>query len=65
MAFDFGRVELRQYGMALCIAARPDYCGNGLHQRSMFFKQLAVEAGDIAVVTLSEAVRESDHRVRG
>ena len=65
MAFDYGRVELRQYGMALYTAARPDCSGNGLHQWSMFFEPLAVEAVDVTVVTFSEAINEFIPKVRG
>ena len=64
MAFDYGRVELRQYGMALYIAALADCSGNGLHQRFMLFKPLAVEAVDVTVVTFSEAIHEFIPRVR-
>ena len=50
--------------MALYVAACPDCFGDGLHQRSMFFKPVLVEVVVINVVAFSEAIHEFDDRVR-
>ena len=49
--------------MALYVAACPDCFGDGLHQRSMFFKPVLAEAVVNNVVAFSEAIHEFDHRV--
>ena len=49
--------------MALYVAACPDCFGDGLHQLSMFFKPVVLEAVAIDVVAFFEAKTAFDHRV--